>query len=765
MEEWEHKRLVLVGTALAGAGVAAFLLSRTKPKSLLEAVRAGSIGLDELKGPHLDWESDEDSNTALLLAVKLGHEKIARDLLAHGSNIEVCNRYEWNVLHLGAYSGASESFMEFLISKGADVNAVDHNGWIPLHVAISTGNAELATLLLKNGSGVNTQNKKGQTPMFIAANNGHTSIVKTLFEYNANPIIRTAQTLETPLHAATWNKRLEIIEILLQKDPDLLKIPMTDGTLPIHVAAATLDISLVKLLIKYGGNPKETKRDGSGCVHIVILQGESEKSLKMLEFLLQECDCPLTGSDKFGTTALHHACRNEQTKIVAMLLEHGFPVDLPDNDGMTALHAACTTWKEKDQLTGKEGETLVAIYKLLRAHGADLYKVDKVGALPIHHAVCKAYNLELVQEMLKEDPNLAFATENSERTPLHLASHMYKNENYIRLLTDVMKKINPSFFDNFDPKHRVDYQINQVPSSLSEEEKSKVLEQNVSVTKVAQNIREGKYNKIVVLSGAGISTSCGIADFRSPGSGIYADPKLKAILGVESISDAFSMSAFSHNPRLFFYVLKHVFSPLAAGKYQPTTAHKMISYLHQKDLLLRNFTQNIDTLETVAGVPPEKVVEAHGSINTATCSKCSKKCLDMDNFWKNVNEDVLPTCQFCEGILQPDIVLFGQGLPSRFFDCADDLKECDLLIVMGTSLKVYPFAGLVNSVRDDVPRLLFNNEAVGPFTKGVQEKIQDGGLVQVTPGAPGTYRDVAIIGDIDQAVVEFSKLCGWDDLA
>eukprot|EP01127_Copromyxa_protea_P016441 TRINITY_DN4889_c0_g1_i18.p1 TRINITY_DN4889_c0_g1~~TRINITY_DN4889_c0_g1_i18.p1 ORF type:complete len:625 (+),score=105.94 TRINITY_DN4889_c0_g1_i18:40-1875(+) len=539
MEEWEHKRLVLVGTALAGAGVAAFLLSRTKPKSLLEAVRAGSIGLDELKGPHLDWESDEDSNTALLLAVKLGHEKIARDLLAHGSNIEVCNRYEWNVLHLGAYSGASESFMEFLISKGADVNAVDHNGWIPLHVAISTGNAELATLLLKNGSGVNTQNKKGQTPMFIAANNGHTSIVKTLFEYNANPIIRTAQTLETPLHAATWNKRLEIIEILLQKDPDLLKIPMTDGTLPIHVAAATLDISLVKLLIKYGGNPKETKRDGSGCVHIVILQGESEKSLKMLEFLLQECDCPLTGSDKFGTTALHHACRNEQTKIVAMLLEHGFPVDLPDNDGMTALHAACTTWKEKDQLTGKEGETLVAIYKLLRAHGADLYKVDKVGALPIHHAVCKAYNLELVQEMLKEDPNLAFATENSERTPLHLASHMYKNENYIRLLTDVMKKINPSFFDNFDPKHRVDYQINQVPSSLSEEEKSKVLEQNVSVTKVAQNIREGKYNKIVVLSGAGISTSCGIADFRSPGSGIYADPKLKAILGVESISDAF----------------------------------------------------------------------------------------------------------------------------------------------------------------------------------------------------------------------------------
>lgn len=59
------------------------------------------------------------------------------------------------------------------------------------------------------------------------------------------------------------------------------------------------------------------------------------------------------------------------------------------------------------------------------------------------------------------------------------------------------------------------------------------------------------------------------------------------------------------------------------------------------------------------------------------------------------------------GVLQPDVVLFGQGLPPRFFDCQDDLKDCDLLIVMGTSLKVYPFAGLVNSVPDTTPRLVW----------------------------------------------------------
>lgn len=103
---------------------------------------------------------------------------------------------------------------------------------------------------------------------------------------------------------------------------------------------------------------------------------------------------------------------------------------------------------------------------------------------------------------------------------------------------------------------------------------------------------------------------------------------------------------------------------------------------------------------------------------------------------------------------------------------------------MGTSLKVtstlqklipevYPFAGLVNSVPDTTPRLvsdnlshtnpqLFNQEAVGAFTKGAQEKVEDGKLVQSSTGLEGTYRDVAVLGDIDEGVLIFSNLCGWD---
>jgi ankyrin repeat protein len=90
-----------------------------------------------------------------------------------------------------------------------------------------------------------------------------------------------------------------------------------------------------------------------------------------------------------------------------------------------------------------------------------------VGALPIHYAVCKPHNLELIQEMLAkvskelpsfqliyQDPMLAFCIDKSERTPLHMVSVMYKNPTFKDLLERHIKKINPSFFDTFDPKHR-----------------------------------------------------------------------------------------------------------------------------------------------------------------------------------------------------------------------------------------------------------------------------------------------------------------------
>jgi len=232
------------------------------------------------------------------------------------------------------------------------------------------------------------------------------------------------------------------------------------------------------------------------------------------------------------------------------------------------------------------------------------------------------------------------------------------------------------------------------------------------------------------------------------------------------------LSSFAHTPNAFFEGIKEFFLPVAKGMYKPTLAHHFIVLLYNKGLLLRNYTQNIDTLEHQAGLPSDKLVEAHGSFASATCHHCSFKMDTIHSdtyFWKKIEKGELPTCLKCENapngphLLKPDVVLFGEPLPARFFDLSrEDFKICDLVIVMGTSLMVYPFAGLPNDAKQDVPRLLFNKEAVGPFTKGSQEVLKDGQLIKTHTGIKGTYRDVAVLGDIDQSVLKLCEMLGWE---
>jgi len=157
---------------------------------------------------------------------------------------------------------------------------------------------------------------------------------------------------------------------------------------------------------------------------------------------------------------------------------------------------------------------------------------------------------------------------------------------------------------------------------------------------------------------------------------------------------------------------------------------------------------------------------------SASCERCHTsypvRYSDPDDqFWRVIEKGGLPTCLKCKEeivrhLLKPDVVLFGEALTARFFDSQKgDFEKCDLLIVMGTTLKVYPFAGLVNSVQPHVPRLLFNTEAVGAFTKGVKQTIEEGNLVKLHEGDPGTYRDVCVLGDIDKSVEKLVELLGW----
>lgn len=182
------------------------------------------------------------------------------------------------------------------------------------------------------------------------------------------------------------------------------------------------------------------------------------------------------------------------------------------------------------------------------------------------------------------------------------------------------------------------------------------------------------------MAGAGISTPSGIPDFRSPGSGLYDNLQQYDLPYAEAI---FEINFFHHKPEPFFALAKELYS----GNYQPNLTHYFVRLLHDKGQLLRMYTQNIDGLERLAGIPPERLVEAHGTFSTATCTVCRRNYKGED-LCPDIMEGQVPTCPTCKGVVKPDIVFFGEELPQHFFKYLRDFPLADLLIIMGTSLEV-----------------------------------------------------------------------------
>ncbi|KAL5531064.1 hypothetical protein ACEPAG_3940 [Sanghuangporus baumii] len=237
--------------------------------------------------------------------------------------------------------------------------------------------------------------------------------------------------------------------------------------------------------------------------------------------------------------------------------------------------------------------------------------------------------------------------------------------------------------------------------------------------------------------GIGISTSAGIPDFRSPDTGLYSN---LARLNLPYPEAVFDISFFRRNPRPF-YVLAH---ELAPGRFRPTVTHSFIKLLADKELLHTCFTQNIDTLERAAGVPTDKIIEAHGSFADQHCVECGASYPE-DKIKKKIDEQEIPICEKpgCGGFVKPDIVFFGESLPPNFFRRLGYLKDADLLIVLGTSLTVHPFASLAELVPEECPRLLVNLDHVG--------------------GWGSRSNDVACLMPVDKAVRQLCSLLGWEE--
>lgn len=256
-----------------------------------------------------------------------------------------------------------------------------------------------------------------------------------------------------------------------------------------------------------------------------------------------------------------------------------------------------------------------------------------------------------------------------------------------------------------------------------------------TVEAVADYIKKNNVRRVVVMTGAGISTSAGIPDFRSPDTGLYAN---LARLNLPYAEAVFDISYFRTNPRPF-YELAHELYP---GKFRPTVTHSFISLLQKKGMLLKAFTQNIDCLEREAGVLDEKIVEAHGSFATQRCIECRTE-YPKDKMLEAVEAKNVPHClrARCDGLVKPDIVFFGEALPESFHRNRSLPAMADLAIVMGTSLTVQPFASLPSFVREETPRILINRERSG--------------------GLGSRPDDVLLLEDCDAGVRRLADALGW----
>ncbi|GFQ84678.1 NAD-dependent protein deacetylase sirtuin-1 [Trichonephila clavata] len=224
--------------------------------------------------------------------------------------------------------------------------------------------------------------------------------------------------------------------------------------------------------------------------------------------------------------------------------------------------------------------------------------------------------------------------------------------------------------------------------------------------------------KIIVLTGAGVSVSCGIPDFRSR-NGVYARLS-KDYPDLPDPQAMFDINYFRKDPRPFFKFAKEIYP----GQFQPSPSHRFIKLLEKQGRLLRNYSQNIDTLEHAAGI--KNVITCHGSFATATCTICDYK-VDSSVIKEDIFNQTIPYCPVCppalgeRGIMKPDIVFFGEGLSDEFHECLNEDKQvCDLLIVIGSSLKVRPVAMIPNAISSNVPQILINREPLKHLTFDIE---------------------------------------------
>lgn len=222
--------------------------------------------------------------------------------------------------------------------------------------------------------------------------------------------------------------------------------------------------------------------------------------------------------------------------------------------------------------------------------------------------------------------------------------------------------------------------------------------------------------RIVVLTGAGISTESGIPDFRGPQGVWTKDPMAEKLSNIRCYMSDPDVRQASWRSRLAH----------PAWNAQPNTGHRAIATLEKRGKLHALITQNIDGLHQMAGNSPGRVIEVHGTMRKVVCMTCGATAPMQAALERVRGGEDDPACRSCGGILKSATISFGQALVQEVIDramrCAG---EADLFVAIGTSLQVYPIANAMNIARSAGARIAIINAEETPFDRVADAIIRE----------------------------------------
>lgn len=632
------------------------------------------------------------------------------------------------------YEGREEQLEAHLMTDISQLTALTDEGYSCFHLAIASENVRVLQILVGNPTLldlINVIDSRGLTCLHMAANNGRADMVKILLENGADLAV-IGPSGRTVLHYACRHTeviKLVVSAIMVEKDKlSLFDLCDLEGYTPIHTVCALAEdedeasLETVKLLAQHCTILNNLCKAGDTALMTAAKRGRPRIVQQLLD---AGADPAVAGA--FGATALHQVIANgADLSCTRTLVAHNPKLALAqDDDGLTPLHGLASALAKglmpvpdivgllKDSIDYKDYANCTALTKIC-FHAANPAALPLITAFLDHGSDCTleydhGWNAMHVLHSILGPESLLLAR----------MKEIAHQKQYVFDATKRRNVDNTGFYARRGSWNRIPL-----------EARNNVLRGLGTLEGIARRILEHRSSKIVVLAGAGISTNCGIPDFRSQ-NGIYSNEDTRRI---------FDGRQFYEDPSIMYSGCAKLFGSALHGPVKLSMAHRFFALLERKNLLLRIYTQNVDGLEKGIISDHGKIRECHGTLSSSHCIKCERDAHGA--FLEGVRQGCVSTCQFCDGFIRPNVVFFGEPLSQDFnLTQYEDFKQTDLVMVLGTSLQVYPFASLCSMADSLTPRLLINREHVGSFS------------------AP--YRDVVALGDIDEQIFKLVDLLGW----